>query len=113
MDVLNQITASDAVTLKNFEVDQRSSALGYISGILDFDDGSSLHFKEFVNTRLSNCKMMYSYHYQDVSNNLIFRYDNAAHKPTLPQAEHKHLPSGIELRQAPKLIEVFDEILGY
>lgn len=45
MDVLNQITASDAVTLKNFEVDQRSSALGYISGILDFDDGSSLHFQ--------------------------------------------------------------------
>lgn len=112
INVLNQVTASGEVILKDFEVDQRSSALGLISGILDLADGSSLHFREFVNTNLADLKMMYSYHYQDVNNNLIFRYDNAAHKPALPQAEHKHLPSRIELRQAPTLVEVIDEILS-
>ena len=85
--------------------------LGLISGILNFDDGSALHFIEFVNISLLDVKLMYSYHYQDVGSNLIFRYDNAAHKPALSQVEHKHLPSGIELKQAPALAEVIDEIL--
>ena len=70
-DVLNDVTASGEATLANFEIDQRSSVLGLISGILEFADGAALHFKEFVNTSLSNPKMMYSYHYQDTDNNLI------------------------------------------
>ena len=39
---------------------------------------------------------MYAYHYQDVDYSLIFRYDNAAHRPARSQPEHKHTPSGIE-----------------
>ena len=29
---------------------------------------------------------MYAYHYQDADTNLVFRYDNAAHKPALPRS---------------------------
>jgi hypothetical protein len=37
---------------------------------------------------------MYAYHYQDVERNLIFRYDNAAHRLALPYPAHKHTQSG-------------------
>jgi hypothetical protein len=42
---------------------------------------------------------------------LIFRYDNAAHKPALSQDEHKHTSQGVELSSAPTLRQVLDEIL--
>jgi hypothetical protein len=53
--------------------------------------------------------------YQDPEQGLIFRYDNAAHRPLLPQAEHKHGPAGLEPSPAPTLAEVLDEVLraGY
>ena len=54
---------------------------------------------------------MYAYHYQDASNNLIFRYDNAAHKPALPLADHKHTPTAIHPTMAPTFETVIDEIL--
>jgi len=50
-------------------------------------------------------------HYQDANKALIFRYDNAAHSPPLPQAEHKHTPSGVEILPMPALAQVVDEIL--
>jgi len=53
---------------------------------------------------------MYAYHFQDVASQLIFRYDNAAHRPTLSQLEHKHTIQGVELTTAPTLQEVLDEI---
>jgi hypothetical protein len=55
---------------------------------------------------------MYSYHYQDGQKRLVFRYDNAAHKPSLSQPEHKHTPEGVEVSSAPTLVEVLDEILS-
>lgn len=50
--------------------------------------------------------------YQNRSGVLVFRYDNAAHKPPLPQPEHKHSSSGIETSPAPTFESVIDEILG-
>lgn len=59
----------------------------------------------------STVRLTYAYHYQDKDNQLIFRYDNAAHKPHLPQPDHKHTATGIELSAAPTLMQVLDEIL--
>ena len=56
-------------------------------------------------------KIMYAFHYQDTDHNLIFRYDNAAHKPALPQPEHKHTHLDIEASPVPTLAEVLDQIL--
>ena len=53
---------------------------------------------------------MYTYHYQDTGNQLIFRYDNALHKPALPSVAHKHLPTQIIAAPAPTLDEVLAEI---
>ena len=55
---------------------------------------------------------MYVYHYQDSLDVLRFRYDNAVHRPTLPQANHKHTPDGIQLCDAPALEQILREILS-
>jgi hypothetical protein len=89
----------------------RSGDQGYLHGSVQFVNGSILYFKEFldgINDTVD--KLTYSYHYQDANNDLIFRYDNAAHKPALPFHEHKHLPHQILPAPAPALIDVLTEI---
>ena len=110
-ETLNKVVATGETVLLTLQVDQRSSIQGFIAGSLQFDDGSVLHFREFVNTSHAEPKMMYVYHYQDADSKLIFRYDNAAHKPALPQSEHKHTPWGVEGSPVPTLVEVLDQIL--
>lgn len=107
-DALDVLLAAGQARLVNLQVDQRSSVRGFISGSLQFDDDSELHFREFVDTTLDGLKLMYAYHYQDANNDMVFRYDNAAHRPPLPQAEHKHTSSGISAAPAPTLAQVID-----
>jgi hypothetical protein len=54
---------------------------------------------------------MYVYHYQDANKALVFRYDNAPHRPPLSLAEHKHTPAGVTVSLAPTLAQLIDEIL--
>lgn len=110
-DVLDAIIAAGEVALVSIQIDQRSSLRGFIAGLLQFNDASELHFREFVDTSLPEPRLMYAYHYQDANKDLIFRYDNAVHRPPLPQAEHKHTPAGVEVSPAPTLAQVVDEIL--
>jgi len=110
-DVLDTVVATGQAVLVTLQVDQRSVVRGFIAGTLQFDDECTLHFREFVDVTQAEPKIMYAYHYQDADDNLIFRYDNAAHRPTLPQPEHKHTRAAIELVQAPTLTDVLDEIL--
>lgn len=53
---------------------------------------------------------MYRYHYQGPRNQLIFRYDNARHRPLLPVLEHKHVPEQVIEAAAPTLEDVLAEI---
>ena len=75
-------------------------------------DASELHIREFVDVSRTAHRVIYAYHYQDAAKQLVFRYDNAAHKPPLAYQEHKHTPAGIELASAPDLADVMDEIIG-
>jgi hypothetical protein len=104
------IITGDAVVL-TLQVDQRSAVRGFIAGSLQFADGSTLHFREFVDASQVEPKIMYAYHYQDADHRLIFRYDNAAHRPTLPRPAHKHTESGVEVSPVPTLSEILDHIL--
>ena len=110
-DLLNQVVATDEAVLSTFQVDQRSAVRGLIAGILQFSDGSELHFREYIDMMQAEPKIMYAYHYQDTEHNRIFRYDNAAHKPALSQPAHKHTRLGIEASPVTTLAEVLDEIL--
>jgi hypothetical protein len=106
----NLIDSGDAV-LVSLQVDQRSAVRGFIEGSLQFRDGSQLVFREFLDVTRREPRLMYAYHYQDEARLLLFRYDNAKHRPVLPQTSHRHAPSGIESTFSPTLTEVLDEIL--
>ena len=75
------------------------------------DDDSELHFRELVDMTQLEPRIMYAYHYQAANKALIFRYDNAAHRPPLPQPEHKHTPEGVTVVLAPTLVGIIDQIL--
>jgi hypothetical protein len=110
MALIDTLLASGQARLVNLQADQRSMLRGLISGILAFENDSELHFSEFVDLTQSEPRLMYAYHYQDSNKTLVFRYDNAAHRPSLPLAEHKHTGSNLSPASAPTLMQVIDEI---
>jgi len=92
--------------------ESRPGDQGYLTGELIFVDGSQLHFREFLDSVEGNVeKLMYTYHYQSIDTTLIFRYDNALHRPTLPSLEHKHSSHGIQLHFSPVLEDVLLEVV--
>jgi hypothetical protein len=76
-------------------------------------DGSSLLLREYIDNKYGIEKLSYAYQYQDRDGNLIFRYDNAAHKPKLELAEHRHSPDGIVIVEPPEMADLVDEVIGY
>ena len=95
----------------DFAVDARSSYIGFIQGNLEFLDNSHLFFKEYINLQDTLEKLSYSFHYQDPDNNLIFRYDNAKHKPDLGYVNHKHIQEQIIPSAIPDIEQVIKEII--
>jgi hypothetical protein len=108
--ILHELISTGDAQITELQIDPRSNVRGYITGVLLFRDDTALHFREFVDLTLPTHRAMYAYHYQDGQGNLMFRYDNAAHKPPLPQADHKHTAVGILLCTPPTLRQVLDEI---
>ncbi len=95
-----------------FSVDARSNHIGFIQGNLEFVQGSRLFFREYVDLQEAIEKLSYSFHYQDQDNNLIFRYDNAQHKPDLGYVEHKHIKDKIISSEIPDIDQVILEIIN-
>lgn len=88
----------DAYAAANFILDvgltfeTRPGNQGVLRGTIIFIDNSELHFKEYLDEAAQVIeKLAYSYHYHDAQKQLIFRYDNAQHKPPLLFEEHKHV----------------------
>ncbi|WP_373478409.1 DUF6516 family protein [Geminocystis sp.] len=94
-----------------FSVNTKSSYLGFIQGKLDFIDGSFLFFKKYIDLQEFVNKFSYSFHYQDSENNLIFRYDNAKHKPDLGYRDHKHINNNVIPSKIPDIEQVILEII--
>ncbi len=97
----------------NFET--RPGEQAFISGYVVFIDRSRLFFREYLDaTAVEVEKLMYSYHYQTADDDMIFRYDNAQHKPKLPFVEHKHIISSqIQQAASPTLQDVLLEIVTW
>jgi hypothetical protein len=77
-------------------------------------DNSVLYIKEYIDARYGIERLSYAYQYQDREGNLIFRYDNAKHRPELRFKEHKHLANGtISAAALLDIYELVDEVLGY
>jgi hypothetical protein len=87
-------------------------SLCIIKGALVFLDESKLFFIEYLDLRYKIEKLSYSFHYQSKKGELIFRYDNARHKPELKYREHKHTKEAVAQCGSPDLRTVLEEIVG-
>ncbi len=95
-------------------IESRPGEQAYLSGMIIFLDGSELYFSEFLDgSEVGVEKIMYSYHFQNTDKQLVFRYDNARHKPALPFLVHKHLSDKIIEHPAPTLESVLEEIISF
>jgi hypothetical protein len=77
-------------------------------------NGSVLYIKEYIDAKYGIDRVSYAYQFHDRDGNLIFRYDNATHKPPLGFSAHKHTASGsIEDVGLPDIFNLVDEIVRY
>jgi hypothetical protein len=94
--------------------DFRTEKIGIVKGSITFADESRLFFTEYVDVRYKVEKITYSYHYQDQAGKLIFRYDNARHRPQLTLKDHKHLLNGEATQsEVPEFSAVLEEIMEF
>lgn len=111
-----QIQSAAIVASYTFHLDRMTEDLAFLSGRIDFRDGSTLDFKEFIAaTEPGVDKLKYGFNYP-METELLFRYDNAPDPrarelPSYPH--HKHQSSGEAISsQEIDLAEVLDEIKG-
>jgi hypothetical protein len=96
-------------------IDRKTEDIAFISGSIEFRDGSVLDFKEFCeNTEHGIEKYKYAYNYR-LHSDIIFRYDNAPDPnakglKTFPN--HKHLKDKIIESKQVDLKDVVEEIEG-
>lgn len=112
-ETIEQFAAAHFILDASVTFDIRPGNQGYLTGSVIFEDFSSLHFKEFVDAAPGIVeKLSYSYHYQEADETLVFRYDNARHKPAIAFREHKHTVLGtISEALSPALGDVLIEII--
>ena len=107
---LSAVLHSGLATTVDLVEAPKGATTGYIRGLVRFLDGSELHLREYLDTASPEPRLMYAYHYQDANARLVFRYDNAAHKPPVSRAEHKHTAEGVLPLSPPPLFEVIREV---
>ncbi len=96
-----------------FQEEIRAGKQAIIKAEIVLVDGSCLIIREYIDSKYGIEKLSYAYQYQDREGNLVFRYDNAAHKPNLEKPEHRHSPDGIDMVNPPDMGKLVDEVIGY
>jgi len=109
---VDQYSRTALITSSEIKADFRTEKIGVIRGIIEFIDESKLFLTEYIDFRYKLEKLTYAYHYQDKNGQLIFRYDNAVHKPRLDFKDHKHLQDKVISCHIPELRQVLEEILS-
>ncbi len=119
-DYFQQIreTISGYSAIKSFtlDCDKRDVYEGFIRAEIKFIDHSVLLVREFVSVEIEIDRDMYAYQYMDISNILIFRYDNTPHHKklnlsTYPHHKHDRTEMNVIASSAPTLAEVLLEIM--
>jgi len=112
--IIDEHAKTDLIVASGLDADYRTDKVGSIQGSVTFTDSSRLFFMEYLDVRFKVEKLTYSYHYQRKDGALIFRYDNALHKPRLKFADHKHISSGDAIEsEEPTLDAVIAEIMTH
>lgn len=112
--VIEEYSKTHLITDSGLSIDCRTEKIGIIKGKVTFIDCSSLFFTEYLDLRYKAEKLTYAFHYQQKDGKLLFRYDNANHKPRLKFVSHKHLSTGEIIQSGiPELSDIFEEIMNY
>ena len=75
---------------------------------------SILHIKEYIDAKYTMQKLSYAYQYQANNGELIFRYDNAVHRPALGFREHKHTKDGTIVEASlPDISDIVNEVIEH
>jgi hypothetical protein len=85
-----------AIASYTLNIEKKTEDIAFISGALEFMDGSLLDFKEFVEYSDTVEKFKYAYNYRSPSW-LVFRFDNApdpAARKLRTFPHHKHQSDG-------------------
>ncbi|MGH7598582.1 MAG: toxin-antitoxin system TumE family protein [bacterium] len=105
-----------AITENQVSATISTPKFGKINGKVILLDGSYIDFSEeilIVDKQVT--KLRYRYEYVKDKNE-VFRYDNFAKHPGIrPPFHHKHISKrrAIQVKEAPKLIDVIEEALRY
>lgn len=112
--IIDEYSRAGLITDSKLSTDFRTEKVGIIEGAVTFCNNSKLIFTEYLDLKYKPQKLNYSFHYQQDDGKLIFRYDNAKHKPSIDTSDHKHLPDGkVVAAEPPILKEIFTEIAGF
>jgi hypothetical protein len=92
----------------------RPAKQAVINAIIHLVDGSVLQIRVYVDAKYKIEIISYAYQYHDIKGKLIFRYDNARHKPELGFKDHKHQNDGSMMQSSmPEISDVLDEVIKY
>jgi len=111
------ISTHSFVSSYSLTIDRKTRDIAFLSGSIEFRNGTILDFKEFIENKGGIIeKYLYGYNHRR-GNDVIFRYDNSPDPrgrslKTFPH--HKHLSSGelVESDGRVDLPAVLDEIEG-
>lgn len=110
--IINEYSRTGLILSTDLKTDARTEKIGLIKGSILFIDESRLFFTEYIDLRFKIEKLTYSYHYQDKNDELIFRYDNSAHKPGQPFKDHKHVDGAILQSEVIELRDILEETVS-
>ena len=109
IELLDDYGFAESITYKE---ERRAGKQVIVNAEVVLVDGSRLIIREYVGSKYGLEKLSYAYQYQDRDENLIFRYDNAAHKPALSSPNHRHDENGeIEIVDPPEIQALIDEVI--
>ncbi len=110
--IIDDYSKTGFIITSEVRIDLRTEKIGVIKSTIVFSDDSRLFATEYVDLRYKIEKLSYSFHFQDKDGNLIFRYDNASHKPEPGFKNHKHFKGIISQADVPELRNVLEEIIS-
>lgn len=110
--LVDALSASPVVASSDATLDKRGPRAGLIRGEARFVDRSRLNFSELVaDIQTAIVRTMYSFHYQNSKDELIFRYDDTPHHPEVTSfPHHKHSGESVVSTEPPTLETVLKEI---
>ncbi|MDR4499294.1 MAG: DUF6516 family protein [Candidatus Scalindua sp.] len=112
LKIVEAYSKTGFIITSEIKIDARTQKIGLIKVIIEFADDSKLFVTEYIDLRYKVDKLTYSFHYQDKDRKMIFRYDNALHKPALGFKEHKHFKGEILPFDIPDLKDVLEDIIS-